>query len=354
MGGSRKLKNNIAYKPHFSRHFPQTAESSSTLRITSPFTVTSSKSSTMIRPQSLLFLVYLSGPLVCHAFKICAFNVQSFGGSKATDAAVLHTVTQIVARCDVCLLQEVRDQKKTAIPLLINRLNDYERVHHYDYVSSERLGRTPTYQEQYVFVFRADSVRLIDVYQYPDTQKGDEDAFAREPFIVRFQAPKTVIGEFVLIPMHTSPSNATKEIDELYDVFEDITRRWKTEDIMFLGDFNAACGYVAKKNRKKIRLYSDKFSWLIDDKQDTTVRQTTDCAYDRIVVHGDSFLRAIVPFSAQPFNFASAYQIKEEEALRVSDHYPIEVELKIKSGSEQRSIILFQITIGLPLLLQLK
>ncbi|XP_060751111.1 deoxyribonuclease-1-like 1 [Tachysurus vachellii] len=308
----------------------------------------------MILPQFLLFLVYLHGPLVCYAFKICAFNVQSFGGSKATDATLLHIVTQIVARCDVCLLQEVRDQKKTAIPRLINRLNNYESIHQYDYVSSGRLGRTPTYQEQYVFVFRTGSVKLIDVYQYPDTQKGDEDAFAREPFIVRFQAPKTVIGEFVLIPMHTSPSNATKEIDELYDVFEDIRRRWKTEDIMFLGDFNAACGYVAKKNRKNIRLYSDIFTWLIDDNQDTTVRGTTDCAYDRIVVHGDSFLRSIIPYSAQPFNFARAYQIKEEEALRVSDHYPIEVELKIKSGSEQRSIILLQITLGFPLLLQLK
>ncbi len=29
------------------------------------------------------------------------------------------------------------------------------------------------------------------VYQYPDTQTGDEDAFAREPFIVWFSSPKT-------------------------------------------------------------------------------------------------------------------------------------------------------------------
>lgn len=28
-------------------------------------------------------------------------------------------------------------------------------------------------------------------YQYPDDHPGDEDAFAREPFIVRFKAPKT-------------------------------------------------------------------------------------------------------------------------------------------------------------------
>ncbi|KAM9444763.1 deoxyribonuclease-1-like 1 [Clarias gariepinus] len=305
----------------------------------------------MILPQSLLFLVYLSGPLACHAFKICAFNVQSFGDSKAKDSSILSIVTQIVSRCDVCLLQEVRDHKKTAIPLLIDRLNKKQK---YDYVSSERLGRTQIYQEQYVFVFRTDSVRLVDQYQYPDTQKGDEDAFAREPFIVRFRAPKTVIGEFVLIPMHTSPSNATKEIDELYDVFVDIRKRWKIEDIFFLGDFNAACGYVAKKNRKKIRLYSDTFLWLIDDSQDTTVRTTTVCAYDRIVVHGESLRKAIVPLSARPFNFPNEYRISEEVALRVSDHYPIEVDLKTKSGSEKGSKILFQISLGLPLLLQLK
>lgn len=29
--------------------------------------------------------------------------------------------------------------------------------------------------------------------------------------------------------MHTSPTNATKEIDELYDVFQDIRHKWKTE-----------------------------------------------------------------------------------------------------------------------------
>ncbi|XP_060794145.1 deoxyribonuclease-1-like 1 isoform X2 [Neoarius graeffei] len=307
----------------------------------------------MMLPQALLFLIFLSEPLACHAFKICAFNSLRLGDSKTKDGKILNIITQIVSRCDVCLLQEVRDRKKVVVPRLLNKLNKYERDHHYDAVSSERLGRTEAYQEQYVFVFRTDSVRLIDQYQYPDTQEGDEDAFAREPFVVHFQAPKTVIGKFVLIPMHTSPSNATKEIDELYDVFEDVRQRWNTEDIMFLGDFNAACGYVAKKNRKNIRLYSDIFSWLIDDEQDTTVRETTDCAYDRIVVHGDSLLRAIVPLSARPFNFANAYRIREEEALRVSDHYPVEVDLKIKSGSEQGSIILFQLTLGLPLLLQL-
>ncbi|XP_076839819.1 deoxyribonuclease-1-like 1 [Brachyhypopomus gauderio] len=284
----------------------------------------------------LLFLIPVTTLPPCHGFKICAFNVQSFGDSKALDGNLLNTLTRIVARCDVCLLQEVRDYKKKAIPALLKSLNNYDSRYQYDYASSQRLGRTQTYQEQYVFVFRKGSVRLKDHYQYPDSQPGDEDAFAREPFVVRLQAPQTVIGDFVLIPMHTSPANATKEIDELYDVFEDVRQRWKTEDIMFLGDFNAACGYVAKKNRKNIRLYTNpSFTWLIDDKQDTTVRKSTDCAYDRIVVHGDHFLRSVVPSSAGPFDFAAEFHLDESQALRVSDHYPIEVELKTKSGSEQ-------------------
>ncbi|RXN23561.1 deoxyribonuclease gamma-like protein [Labeo rohita] len=251
----------------------------------------------------LLTLSILSGLLSCYGFRICAFNVKSFGDSKSADAKIMNSVSKIVSRCDICLLQEVRDQKNKAIPRLLAAVN------------------------------RKSTAKLINQYQYPDTQKGDVDAFSREPFVVRFQAPKTVAKEFVLIPQHTTPSNATKEIDELYDVFVDIKERWKIENVMFLGDFNAACGYVAKKNRKNIRLFSDpSFIWLIQDNVDTTVKQSTDCAYDRIVVHGEQFLRTIEPLSAQPFNFPKEFRLTETEALEVSDHYPIEVVFKTQKS----------------------
>lgn len=51
---------------------------------------------------------------------------------------------------------------------------------------------------------------------------------------------------------------------------------------MLLGDFNADCGYLAKKNRKNVRLITEKnLDWLIADKTDTTVRLSTSCTYDR-------------------------------------------------------------------------
>uniref|UniRef100_A0AAX7V576 Deoxyribonuclease-1-like 1 n=1 Tax=Astatotilapia calliptera TaxID=8154 RepID=A0AAX7V576_ASTCA len=266
-------------------------------------------------------------------FRICAFNTQHFGESKSKKSDVMVTLARIITRCDVCLLQEVRDSRGKALPLLLDSLKRFDTKYKYETVASERLGRSETYQEQYVFVYRKETVRVTDQYQYPDNKPGDVDAFSREPFVVRFRADRTAIKEFVLIPQHTTPSNTTKELDALYDVLQHVRNMWKTENVMLLGDFNAGCGYLAKKNRKNVRLITDtNLIWLIPDDADTTVRSTTTCPYDRIVVNGETFHRAIVPASAKPFNFPEEYGLTEGQALDVSDHYPVEVLLKVKDS----------------------
>ncbi|TKS76964.1 Deoxyribonuclease gamma [Collichthys lucidus] len=257
-----------------------------------------------MRSSSLLLLSFLVG--VCDVqgasgFRICAFNLQHFGDSKSKKSTVMHTLTR-----------EVRDSKGKALPQLLTSLNRYDSEHVYDAVASERLGRTESYQEQYVFVYRTDAATVTGQYQYPDDKPGDVDAFAREPFVVRFKAPRTAIKEFVLIPQHTTPTNTTKELDALYDVLQHVKKMWKTE-----------------KNRKNVRLITQKdLLWLIPEKTDTTVRSSTSCTYDRIVVNGETFARAVVPLSAKPFNFQMEYRLTEEQALEVSDHYPVEVLLK--------------------------
>lgn len=272
--------------------------------------------------------------------RICAFNAHHFGESKSKDSAIMNTLVKIVARCHLCLIQEVRDSKQRALPTLLSQLNRQSREQ-YDYVASERLGRSESYQEQYAFFYRTGSVSVTAQYQFPDNRPGDIDAFAREPFVVRFRAPNTEIKEFVLIPQHTSPSNTMKELDALYDVLQDIRRMWRTENIILLGDFNAGCGYLAKKNRKKVRLITDpNLKWLIPEDTDTTVRESTSCAYDRIVVHGKKFSDAIVPSSARAFNFQQEFRLTEEEALDVSDHYPVEVLLKSAAVGLSCSLVL--------------
>ncbi|XP_056278647.1 deoxyribonuclease-1-like 1 [Pseudoliparis swirei] len=276
----------------------------------------------------LTFLLAVCEVQRASAFRICAFNLHHFGDSKSKKSDVMHTLTRIIARCDVCLLQEVRDAQGNAVPLLLRQLNRYDPEHDYAAVASERLGRT-SYQEQYVFVYRTDTATLTGRYQYPDDRLGDVDAFSREPFVVRFKAPQTDIREFVLIPQHTTPANATRELDALYDVLQHVKAMWTTPNVMLLGDFNADCAYLAKKNRKNVRLITGKsLYWLIPEKTDTTVRSSTSCTYDRIVVHGERFARAVVPLSARAFNFQLEYRLSEDQALEVSDHYPVEVLLK--------------------------
>ena len=81
--------------------------------------------------------------------------------------------------------------------------------------------------------------------------------------------------------MHTKPTDAVSETDKLVDVYDDVVKKWKTKDIVILGDLNAACTYVRERDWGKIRLANDKrFWWLIDDCQDTTVEGSI-CAYDR-------------------------------------------------------------------------
>ncbi|KAJ7316876.1 hypothetical protein JRQ81_003038 [Phrynocephalus forsythii] len=262
-----------------------------------------------------------------HAFnlKICSFNVRSFGKAKRTRPEILDTVVEIMSRCAIVLLMEIKDNSNRMCPFLLEKLNGHSREE-YNYVVSKRLGRN-SYKEQYAFFYKPKLVSVKDTYQYPDLQPGDEDALSREPFV-----------EFVIIPLHATPEMAVREIDELYDVHLHIRQHWISKNFIFMGDFNAGCGYVARKHWKNIRLRNQtEFVWLVDDKTDTTVKGSTHCPYDRIVLHGDKLIKSIVPNSAGIFDFQRAFSMTEVQALAVSDHFPIEFQLRRLSRTRARN-----------------
>ncbi|XP_038638520.1 deoxyribonuclease gamma-like isoform X2 [Scyliorhinus canicula] len=245
-----------------------------------------------------LFLCTLASS---RCFRICSFNIQCFGESKGAKPVVMEIITKIVARCDICLLMEVRDSSGAVVDQLLQDLN------------------------------RSDMVKITSSYQYKGGKKGLQ-TFAREPLIVRFSSPRTAIKDFVLIPLHAPPGEAVNEIDQLYNVFLDVRAKWDIEDIMILGDLNADCRYVSAKDWETIRLRNKPgFFWLIGDNQDTTASARTDCAYDRIIVHGWNFFKALVPGSAKVFNVQEEFKLTEKEAVEVSDHYPVEVKLKLEA-----------------------
>ncbi|XP_053481180.1 deoxyribonuclease I-like 1-like [Ictalurus furcatus] len=265
------------------------------------------------------------------SLKICSFNVQSFGEAKANNKRVMGILTKIISRCDLSLIQEVRDSKGKAIPALLMNLNRFEKSNVYTHLESQRLGKN-AYKEQYVYIYRKDVLQVQEQVYYHELKQvefNDTETFSREPFIIRIHSPTTFVKNFIIIGHHSCPRKAMNEMEELFEVFQVVRNKWKTENVMLLGDLNADCGYVTIKGLKKLRLRNDpKFLWLITDEQDTTVRDKTHCAYDRIIVHGKTLISGIVPDSAQPFNFKREFSLSEQEALEVSDHYPVEVDLK--------------------------
>uniref|UniRef100_F6Q7C3 Deoxyribonuclease n=1 Tax=Monodelphis domestica TaxID=13616 RepID=F6Q7C3_MONDO len=229
---------------------------------------------------SLLCLACLLHGARC--LRIAAFNIRSFGENKMSNDTISDYIVRILNQYDIALVQEVRDKYLVAVGKLLDKLNR-ETSNSYHFVASEPLGRN-SYKERYLFVFRPDKVSVLDSYYYDDgcTPCGN-DTFSREPVVVKFSSPTTVVKEFVIVPLHAAPKDAVSEIDALYDVYLDVRLRWNMEDIMFMGDFNADCSYVTPSQWPSIRLRtSSTFQWLIPDTADTTVTPT-DCAYDRNV-----------------------------------------------------------------------
>ncbi|XP_068578362.1 deoxyribonuclease-1-like [Cebidichthys violaceus] len=292
--------------------------------------------------------------------KIAAFNVQKLAAKKVNNEAVCKSLIKIVSRYSVVVMLEVIDQSGKVMKKFLSKLNSYgrNRNHPFTMKCSKPLGRG-FYKEKFVFFYREDEVTMLDSYQYEEDEAEEEDEeeeyeeeyeeedeeeedekvdlLIREPFILRFKCPNTVVQDLVLIPVHTKPEDAHIELDALGDVVDAARKRWGTDKIMILGDFNAGGRYLTKKKKAESRLCSADYHWLIDDDVDTTTSNRNNHTYDRIVVFGKTMLNAIVPGSAKSFNFQTEFRLTEKDAQSISDHYPVEVELKTRAQRRKRT-----------------
>ncbi|XP_028417651.1 deoxyribonuclease-1-like [Dendronephthya gigantea] len=283
---------------------------------------------------ALVITLTLNVEAALSGVKVAAFNVQVFGQTKISKNNVTDILVKIISSYDIILIQEIRD-KKDAMERLLKSVNIRiaNSSNQYEMIISGRLGRSAS-KEQYAFLYRKNVATVKRNYTYND--KNDD--FEREPFVVYFNVPSAAVTDMVFIALHTKPDDAVNEIDKLVDVYEDAVKKWNIGDVVIMGDLNAACDYVGDSDWANIRLATDKrFWWLIDDCEDTSV-QGSRCAYDRFVATGNNLLKSIVAESPGLFNFKVAYNLNMQEAADVSDHFPIEFELKQKGWKDQETI----------------
>ncbi|KAL3978786.1 hypothetical protein ACER0C_019848 [Sarotherodon galilaeus] len=269
--------------------------------------------------------------------KIAAFNAKNLGVRKLNKDIIWNNLIKIVSRYSVVVLLEVRDPNRRAMNKFLTELNRHGKI-------GAPVGRN-SYREQFVFFYRQDEMSVIDRYQY---EEENEDVLAREPFIVQFRRRSArLVKKLVLIPVHTKPKDAEHELRALHNVVQDARKRWGTNSIMILGDFNADGRYLLSTKRTNIRMSSHPYFWLIDEDADTTTSDLNDHTYDRYLhIYYFSLCccclarkTAIVPNSAKSFNFQQQFKLTDEEALSISDHYPVEVELETRAGRQKRMAV---------------
>ncbi|KAK1902339.1 Deoxyribonuclease-1-like 1 [Dissostichus eleginoides] len=102
---------------------------------------------------------------------------------------------------------------------------------------------------------KKEEVEIKDSFQYGGNA---EDVITRQPFVVLLKCPNTA---------------QRRSADALHDVVED--------NIMILGDFNAAGKYLSKKKKETLSFSSARYHWLIDDDVVTMTRNNKH-TYDRM------------------------------------------------------------------------
>lgn len=256
---------------------------------------------------------------------ISSFNIQVFGKSKIAKSDVMTVIMQIIRQFDIVAIQEIRAKEDDILPKLIAMLNaDGSR---YAYLIGPRLGRSVS-TEQYAFIY--DTNRVEHDPSSVGTIGDPADMLHREPFVTRFRARTTAPEKaftFWLVNTHTDPDEVPQEVAALAQVFQVMrSAQPEEDDVILLGDLNAnefELGPIAQ---------IPGISWVARGGVMTNTRQNK--AYDNIIFHGPSTNEYTGRWGV--FDFENSFRLSRDQALQVSDHFPVWAEFEVWEGPPVR------------------
>ncbi|XP_065187535.1 uncharacterized protein LOC135818131 isoform X3 [Sycon ciliatum] len=260
---------------------------------------------------------------------IGSFNVKNFDSAKYDMYSDIYS--GIVGWQKIFLLQEVLN---TSIPdALVNSLNarsQYASNKPFRSITSELLGPDSGTRQAYAFIYRVDFVKVQQVYQYPIQ---NYTVFRRPPFSVKFQSP--VVGSFICTGMHTSRP-AIRELQALDGAVQHIQHVMGSHDILIMGDLNVGCGSVRPAEWSTISIAtSSQYRWYVSSTVDTSL--SGGCSDDRFIASAALSLR-IPESSVEVYHYQDFYKLTLEEAVKISTHYPIQLEIIQPEPSESRPV----------------
>lgn len=299
-----------------------------------------------------IVLLFTSTALAAEKIKIATWNIQNFGKSKAENDSKMAIIADVLSRFDIIAVQEISNvyeksdegcpRNENACPghkncdLIQNALKKHlAQKGNKDYAF---LFSPQVKDERYLFIYDKKKIDALtegelvqDEGDSPNISicdaksKGD---MVRQPFYATFMAGDFT---FTLITAHTSPERNVSELEALEKYYRKVQDKdTENKDVILLGDLNAACSYLPKN--KSIALKKPKYIWVMSDTDDSTIRKTTDCAYDRIIFTKTT--KEDYTGEHGVFRFDEEIGSTKSSALKISDHYPVWAEFYTDKDSD--------------------
>ncbi len=246
------------------------------------------------------------------AIRIASFNIQVFGDSKASKTYVMQTLAAIIQNFHLVAIQEIRTKDDHFIDnFLRTYVNTNGRM--YDKVVGPRLGRTNS-KEQYAFIYDTSAIEVNPNSIY--TVNDPDDLLQREPLVAQFRVrgpPPEQAFTFTLIDMHTEPDQAVAECNTLAQVYQAVRRASGGEDdIILLGDLNTDDKHLGALS---------KLEGVCPIVRNTMTNTRQNAEYDNMLIHAPSTTEFTGRWGV--FNYQKQYNLTLDQALQVSDHFPI-------------------------------
>jgi len=300
----------------------------------------------------LLIAFFICSISSLFAIRIGSFNLHQYGKAKAGNKTTTNYIASIINTFDLAIIQEISDVSLSAPFVLLDAINAIAAPKTYTMSLSERLGDSNT-KEQYAFINRESTsgVQLVSAYVFHDTA----DYYERPPYVATYKVKsrkQSGVDYFTIINMHLRPDDAYLEMTHLRKVIDEFIKKnpqyftginavqqnvveptatnkphLKTKHpIILVGDMNADCTYISAKKQQDLRnIHFADFTWMINNEVKTNTRQS--CTYDRILINGDNFVKAIVPKSNSTMRYDQIFNMSLTQALAISDHFPVQFDI---------------------------
>ncbi|WP_293677485.1 endonuclease/exonuclease/phosphatase family protein [uncultured Phenylobacterium sp.] len=252
--------------------------------------------------------------LVLGTWNIRDFDDNKFGqGPRRRES--LHYIAEVLARFDICAVQEINDKLKP--------LKDVVKLMgpSYEFMATDVTMGTSGNNERLAFIYDTRKVQFRNVVGelvLPATRQGETRQIARTPLVASFQAGWF---KFTICTAHiyygkdsrTSPEYA-RRVNEIATIAGILAKRAKEEgeNYIFLGDFN-----VIDREDATFKALADAGFFVPDELQGSNM--AGDRSYDQIAFQGKK--DELIALSAGVFDYRLAV-FRDEDFVRYKAGLP--------------------------------